>query len=80
MIGASQRIAFDLAKRQLGAAMRAAFGHHMRRAVFGTIEREILAEDMNRLGVARRDVRAAIDRLPERAKVAPGERARPGAQ
>ena len=60
-------------RSKLRAAVGAAGRDDVRRAVLAAIEREVLAHDADRLGVAGRQVGGVVDRLPEAAQVAAGQ-------
>ena len=78
MIEAADILAFDPARIELGAAVRAPKGNRMDRAALAAIEREVFIHDAQRLGPANRYVFGAIGRHPERSEEAPGNRAGPG--
>src|SRR5262249_58959623 len=63
----------------VGTAMGATERHRVGYAVLTTVEGEVLAQDADGLCVAGRQVVGQVDRLPERAQVTPGQRARPDA-
>src|SRR6185369_9986833 len=79
VIEAADRVAFDGSRGKLRAAVRAIAVHQMQRAALTAVEREGLAHDAHRFRLAGRYVDAVVDRLPEAAQVAAGERSRPGA-
>jgi hypothetical protein len=78
VVKAADAVAFYPAGRELRAAVGAAEGNHVRCAALASVEREVLAQDADGLGVAGRQVLGAVDGLPEAAQVLAGERAGPG--
>src|SRR5205814_972423 len=78
VVEAAQAVALHPARRELRAAVRAAEVHEVGDAALTAIEGELLAHDRDRFGVAGREVAGEIDRLPEAAQVAAGQRAGPG--
>src|SRR5262249_18951596 len=73
VVEAADTIALDPAGRELRAPVRAARRDDVRGATLAAVEREVFAHDANRPGAAGGQVLGAGDRLPEAAKVAPGQ-------
>ena len=80
VIGAFDVLAMDKPEHQLHTSMRASSADDVGGAGFAAIERQILAENADRLDLAGCKVGADKHRVPEAAKVAAGDGTGPDAQ
>src|SRR5258706_8554124 len=78
VIHTTDAVAFHRAGGKLRAAVRTAESDDVRRAGFTTVQRKLLAHNLDRPGFAGAQLFGAIDGLPEPAHVVAGERSRLG--